>query len=161
MAPGDYGLSTAINAPSQITIHGVAGQQRPRLQFSTGAWLALNDSTLRYVAVDQTYAPARAVTTAGGKLDQVVIRGGATVDCAVGVTNGTVRNSIVVARSANGSAICSSAWNTTNNSTYRNVTAIAQGGAAIQADAMTASANVLLTVINTIAKAGPTGAASR
>ena len=66
VASGDYGLSTAINAPSQITIHGVAGQQRPRLQFSSGAWLQLNDSTLRYMAIDQTYATARAVTTAGG-----------------------------------------------------------------------------------------------
>src|SRR4051812_26276862 len=35
--PGDYPLTAALEKTAQITIHGVAGQPRPRLLFNSGA----------------------------------------------------------------------------------------------------------------------------
>src|SRR5215213_8491229 len=34
VTPGDYGLAATLSDPATLTIHGVAGQPRPRLVFS-------------------------------------------------------------------------------------------------------------------------------
>ena len=64
MAPGDYPLTTTLFTQVPITIHGVAGQPRPRLFFSGPGQMGLhlaNDSTLRYVEVDQERDDASAL----------------------------------------------------------------------------------------------------
>jgi hypothetical protein len=157
VGPGTYGLGTQINAPSQITIHGIAGQPRPVVKFSGLSQLALQDSALRYVELEHQYA-GTVVASWGSKLDQVVVKGAIQAECAVAVYNTTIRNSIVVARDPIGSAICAGASHATNTSTFRNVTAIARDGAAIEAYAEDSTANSIVNVINVIAKAGPAGA---
>jgi hypothetical protein len=157
--PGLYLLGAAsLDDQAPITIHGVAGQPRPVLVFTGPHWVSLGNSTLRYVEIVQGEPTAAALLASGSTLDQVVVRGGSAADCAAGIVNSTTRNSIFVARNTDGSAICSGAWASNNASTFRNVTAIAHNGAAIDASAGGSTGNATLNVINVIAKADQVGA---
>ncbi len=154
VAPGDYQVAE-IKQLSPVTVHGAAGQPRPRLHFS-GGWMILNDSALRWVEIDQATPAAKGLTSWGGTVDQVIVRGGSAADCAA-VVDSTMRNSVVEARSPDGSAICTAAFNSSDTSTYRNVTAIAHKGNAIEAEAIDSTANLHVNLINTIARADAGG----
>jgi hypothetical protein len=159
VAPGKYIVNTTLDNPAPITIHGVAGQPRPRIVlYASGGDVTLHGSTLRYVEVDQEQY-GRAVTGWGAKLDQVILKGAPTgvAPCVAAVDDSTIRSSVVIARGG-GSAVCAGAeLGSTNNTTLRNVTAIATTGVAIEAYAKD-TANVLVNVVNTIARTGPSGA---
>jgi hypothetical protein len=163
LSPGDYPLSATLEAPHQITIHGIAGQPRPRLQFSgsnqLGLWLRWA-STLRYVEVDQAAAGTgqmALIAFDGSKVDQVVAKA---PDTAMDVrNNSTVRDSIAVASATNGRALVAGAIGSyTITNTFRNVTAIAtgSGGVAIDAFSWTLS-HVTVNLVNSIARGGPGG----
>jgi hypothetical protein len=161
VAPGDYQLTAnTLFAPAQVTVHGVAGQPRPRLLFSGPGQFGLDlasGATLRWVEVDQqTTLGAAAIDATSSTLDQVVATGsgnGATV----GSRNSTIRNSTVVASAPNVPAIATSG----GTSSYRNVTAIAtgSGGVAIQAWAGGATGDVAVDAVNVIARGGAGGQA--
>src|SRR5262249_17890770 len=94
--PGDYQVTTTLQALG-ITIHGVAGQPRPRLLFTGKAQqgLKMDLSTLQYVEVDQDPASEWPALYASRSLvDQVKARG---VHQAAVVVSGMIRNSITVA----------------------------------------------------------------
>src|SRR5215208_5730022 len=152
---GDYKVAE-IEQLSPVTVHGVAGQPRPRLHFSGGGWIILQGSALRWVEIDQAAPSAKGLTSWGGTVDQVIVRGGSAADCAA-VVDSTMRNSVVEARSPDGSAICTAAFNSSDTNTYRNVTAIAHKGFAIEAEAIDPTANLHVNVINTIARADAGG----
>ena len=156
--PGSYGATTALNDPAPITIHGVAGQPRPRLSLVGAGAISLEGSTLRYIDIQQADQLPPVVQGFGAKLDQVVLRGGFSASCAASLQNSTVRNSLVIAQSLYGSAVCAGASQTHNHSILRNVTALAHDGIAIDAYATDATASVVVDVINTIAKTDPAGA---
>jgi hypothetical protein len=150
--PGNYLLAATLNNTAAITIHGVAGEPRPIVLFTGPNGASLHDSTLRYMEIVQGEPTLTALVAWKTTLDQVIVRGGSTADCAAATANSTVRNSIFVARSANGSAICAGSWQNTNTSSYRNVTAIAQDGPAIEAHAGGTTGNTTLNVVNVIAR---------
>jgi hypothetical protein len=163
--PGDYPLTATLTSGFQNTIHGVAGQPRPRLRFSGAGQDGLHlyhDSTLRYVEVDQAAADnsPRALYADGGKVDQVIAKAPVV---AADMRKSTISNSIAVASGTNGRALVTYAdANYSNTSTYRNVTAIAigSGGVPIEATASsTGSATVEL--VNVIAYSGPGGLSFR
>ena len=157
--PGLYGLAETLSVPTHVTIHGVAGQPRPVVMFTSLAGVTLQSySTLRYMEIVEAEPTMTALAGQNATVDQVVVKGSSAADCAVALVNSTMLNSIVVARTTDGNAICSGAFQGMNLSSYRNVTAIAQNGAAIEADAYGPTANVILDVVNVIAKAGPVGA---
>jgi hypothetical protein len=157
--PGLYGLADTLSAPAHVTIHGVAGQPRPVVIFTGLHGVALQSySTLRYMEIVEGEPTMTALVGQNATVDQVVVKGSSAADCAVTLVNSTMLNSIVVARTPDGNAICSGASQGMNLSSYRNVTAIAQNGAAIEADASGPTANVILDVVNVIAKAGQVGA---
>jgi hypothetical protein len=157
--PGLYGLADTLSVPSHVTIHGVAGQPRPVVMFTSLNGVTLQSySTLRYMEIVEGEPTMIALAGQNATVDQVVVKGSSAADCAVALVNSTMLNSIVVARTPDGNAICSGAFQGMNLSSYRNVTAIAQNGAAIEADAYGPTANVILDVVNVIAKAGPGGA---
>jgi hypothetical protein len=161
VAPGDYQLTAnSLFAHAQVTVHGVAGQPRPRLLFSGPGQFGLDlasGATLRWVEVDQqTTLGAGAIDATSSTLDQVVATGsgnGATVAS----RNSTIRNSTVVASAPNVPAIATSG----GTSSYRNVTAIAtgSGGVAIQAWGSGASGAVAVDAVNVIARGGAGGQA--
>ncbi len=153
--PGDYAMFDDVVDPAPITIHGVAGQPRPRLLFTGGQFVSLHTgSALRYVEVDQTIPGA--VWAIGALLDQVVVRA---PNYPLFIDGSTVRNSIVVATGPGAVAIRSNS-NSTSNSVLRNVTAIApgSGGVAVDAFAATPAGNVFIGANNVIARGGPGGA---
>ena len=132
--PGDYAMFDDIVDPAPITIHGVAGQPRPRLLFTGAQFVSLHTgSVLRYAEVDQTVPGA--IWATGALLDQVIVRA---PNYPLFIDSSTVRNSIVVATAPGGVAIRSNS-NSISNSVLRNVTAIAtnSGGVAVDAFAMT------------------------
>jgi hypothetical protein len=155
VAPGDYTLTATLKTPFPITVHGVAGQPRPRLLFSglgqQGLWVS--DSTLRYVEVDQ--APGNdwmaLYARSNSLVDQVIARGSG-YQTAV-INNSTIRNSIVVMSGPGGTALETDSNGSNSISTYRNVTAIATAGWAISAWAETDSAKIVAR--NVIARGGP------
>jgi hypothetical protein len=159
--PGDYPLTATLTSSFQNTIHGVAGQPRPRLLFSGPGQDGLHlehDSTLRYVEVDQAAADnaPRALYANGGKVDQVIAKAPV---LAADSRNSTITNSIAVASGTNGRALVTDAdANVSNTSTYRNVTAIATGSGGVPIEA-TASATGSATIhlVNVIAYGGPGG----
>jgi hypothetical protein len=162
VAPGDYPLPQGLAAVKAFTIHGVAGQPRPRLHLSTSVVSVLGGSTLRYVEVD--HDPGETGTTLwvkNGYVDQVIAKGSAQPGSITVRTEktGLIRNSVVVAPGPDGIALQTLAVGGFNaNGTYRNVTAIAEhdGGVAIQAEAdYGAYAGVLAR--NVIARGGPGG----
>jgi hypothetical protein len=162
-APGDYQLTATLATPAMITIRGVAGQPRPRLRFSGAGQqgLALGyNSLLRDVEIDQA-EPTVGLFSAPGRVDRVIVTAPGTGPlCTTHVSNSIVRDSIFVARGANGRAICSIALlGAKSTSTLRNVTAMATGSSAvaIHAEALgTSTADVNL--VNVIARGGPGGA---
>jgi hypothetical protein len=165
VAPGDYPLTTTLATPYPMTIHGVAGQPRPRLLFSGGtdAGLRVIGSTLRYVEVDQA-GPTRAIWASQSSLDQVIAKGAdqswATV---YNSQSNTIRNSIFVS-SGNSPALETGSSPAPSISTYRNVTAIATGSAGVAIEAAGASgpgANATILARNVIARGGPGGASFR
>src|SRR5215208_3718563 len=97
VAPGDYTLTTTLKTPYAITIHGVAGQPRPRLLFSglgqQGLWV-IAGSTLRYVEVDQ--APGNdwmaLYASSNSLVDQVIARASGAKTAVI--NNSTIRNSL-------------------------------------------------------------------
>ena len=156
--PGDYAMFDDIVDPAPITIHGVAGQPRPRLLFTGPEFVSLHTgSVLRYMEVDQTVPGA--IWAIGALLDQVVVRA---PNYPLFIDSSTVRNSIVVATAPGGVAIRSNS-SSISNSVLRNVTAIATGnsGVAVDAFGMTASGSVMIGANNVIARGGPGGASFR
>ncbi len=162
VAPGDYPLTGTLATPAAMTIHGVAGQPRPRLLFSGVAYQRLEvlyGSTLRYVEVVQ--APGNdwpALVAVQSTVDQVIAKGSGYKTAVINAS--LIRNSIVV--SSRGDAAVAVAIETSANgansvSTYRNVTAIATGssGVAIRAWGYDGYAGILLR--NVIARGGPGG----
>jgi hypothetical protein len=152
--PGEYELTATLKTPYPMTIHGVAGQPRPRLRFKgLGQGLQVLGSTLRYVEVVQD--PGNdwwALYAYQSSIDQVIAKGSGWV--AAEVSNSVIRNSIVVSSHPNGGVALQTGSNGANsNSTYRNVTAIATTGWAIRAWANTDSTNILAR--NVIARSGP------
>jgi hypothetical protein len=157
VGPGDYVLPATLADPAAITIHGIAGQPRPRLLLSGPKYVDLHaGSTLRYVEIDQTDPGALWATNA--LLDQVIVRA---PNYPLFVESSTVRNSIVVATGTSGVAI-RSVSNTATNSALRNVTAIASGygGVAVYAFAQSPG-NVAIGANNVIARSGAGGASFR
>jgi hypothetical protein len=156
VASGNYSLGQTLADPAKITIHGVAGQPRPRLLFSGAGQNGLrleHGTTLRYVRVHQS-ASSYALGVWDADIDQVIANA---PNFTVGIKKGVIRNSIVVATASNGHAIGSGASDT-SLVTLRNVTAIApaSGGVAIQAQA-TDSGYAGVLVRNVIARGGPGG----
>lgn len=158
LTPGDYAMFDDIVDPAPITIHGVAGQPRPRLLFTGAQFVSLHTgSVLRYVEVDQTVPGA--IWATGALLDQVVVRA---PNYPLFIDSSTIRNSIVVATGPGAVAIRSNS-NSTSNSVLRNVTAIApgSGGVAVDAFAATLAGSVNIGANNVIARGGPGGASFR
>lgn len=164
VAPGDYQLTKTLATPAQITIRGVAGQPRPRLHFvgagQTGLAIGFN-SLLRYVEIDQA-EPTAGLYSAPGRVDQVIVTGpGGGPLCTGQISDSIVRDTIFVARGANGRALCSLAiLGIKTASTVLNVTAMATGanGVAIHADTVGATSSTNLNLVNVIARGGPGGA---
>jgi hypothetical protein len=157
VTPGDYTLTATLKTPYTMTIHGVAGQPRPRLLFTGLGQQGLQviyGSTLRYVEVDQDPANDwQALYASSNSLIEQVVAKGSGSRAAV-INNSMIRNSIVVSTNPNGGVALQTDSNGANvNSTYRNVTAIATTGWAIRAWAYTDSVNVLAR--NVIARSGP------
>jgi hypothetical protein len=155
--PGDYPVTAVLSDPAPITIHGAAGQPRPRLVFTGGGtnWLELTKgSTLRYVELHQT-GSSRALQALDAKVDQVIAKA---PNFTVGIQNSTIRNSVVVATGSSGNAIGTGTI-ATSTVTLRNVTAIAtgSGGVAIQAWAHSGAGNATIFATNVIARGGPGG----
>ena len=159
LAPGDYPLSATLQA-NHITMHGVAGQPRPRLLFSGPGQLGLRVwyGTLRYAEVDQLAATGTpAVWASHSTVDQLIAHAPSRT---AEIHNTIIRNSIVVAFGADGRALETSTAAAENTSTYRNVTAIASGsgGRAITATAAYGSAGkATIHAINVIARGGAGG----
>jgi hypothetical protein len=160
VTPGDYALTSTLE-PEHITMHGVAGQPRPRLRFSgpgqqgVRLWYA----TLRWVEVEQ--APGTgigALWTGNSTIDQVIARTDDTVVTAA-IQNSAIRNSMIVASGDDGIALQTSTSGATNSSTYRNVTAVASGanGIAIHVRAGFAAGRASITATNVIARGGAGG----
>jgi hypothetical protein len=101
----------------------------------------------------------RALFGDASSVDQVIVEGfGAEVTAEI-ERGSTIRNSVLLAFGANGSALETASVNYVATSTYRNVTAIAtgSGGVAIQARAWGVSGNVTVNLVNVIAEGGPGG----
>ena len=157
VAPGDYPL-TGLKA-SAVTIHGVAGEPRPRLLFDGGPTPAMRMryGTLRDVEIDQ--APGNTgilLAVEDSTLDQVVARGTGQPDWQTLWTGGdvTIRDSIVVAPGWDGTAIRVDAPGNLATATLRNVTAIAPepGGVAIHTEASGAKGYAAVLARNVIAR---------
>jgi hypothetical protein len=101
VAPGDYALTGMLQTSYGITIHGVAGQARPRLLFSGAGQQGLRvmyGSTLRYVEVDQ--APGNqwpALSAENSSVDQVIAKGSGAGAHTARIWNSVIRNSILLA----------------------------------------------------------------
>jgi hypothetical protein len=161
--PGGYPLTQTLSEGgymgglAKITIHGVAGQPRPRLQFSGPGQRGVDlegGSTLRYVEIDQA-SPDRALFAGGGAdVDQVVATAhGDTGIVTAQIRNATIRNSVVVASGANARALATeSGSGPPITAAYRNVTAVASGSGAVTIDAYAATqASVTAHLVNVIA----------
>ncbi len=155
--PGLYGLTASLDDTAPITIHGEAGQPRPVLAFVGDNSVKLTGSTLRHVEIAQMGLYAPALIGQAAIVDGVVVRGGGSADCAASLVDSTIRNSVVVARRTDGSAICSGVSSATNTSSVRNVTAVAHNGAAIEGYASGTTGGSALNVVNTIARTDPQG----
>jgi hypothetical protein len=156
--PGDYPLTATLSTPFAMTIHGVAGQPRPRLLFSGAGQGGLRldfGGTLRYMEIDQA-ANNKALFAAGASVDQVIAKASTTGEPTASIRNGTIRNSIVVTSATNGQALATTTTTGTITSTYRNVTAIAtgSGGVPIVADAQLGG-SATIHLVNVIAYGGP------
>jgi len=157
--PGDYMASGSVSVGQGVTLHGVAGEPRPRLLLSGGPSVILyQGATLRYVEVVQP-ANNNAIYSLAGNVDQAVVRATDVTFCGTTLQGGSIRNSIVVA-SGGGTAICTTGSTQPLAVSYRNVTAIAtgNGAAAIEARAAGPGGGANLDLVNVIARGGPNGA---
>src|SRR5215216_1791013 len=156
--PGDYAITAELSDPAPITIHGIAGQPRPRLLLAGGnEFVGLRQgSTLRRVEIDK---PAQgALWATGAIVDQVIVRA---PNLPLFVENSTIRNSIVVATAPNALAI-RSVSNSLTNSVLYNVTAVATGTGGVAVDAFSqGGGTVFIGAGNVIARGGPGGASFR
>jgi hypothetical protein len=150
--PGNYLLWQGLSTPAPITIRGIPGQPRPILQTFVAGGIYLQDSTLRYADVYQVDQFGSALTAKGSTIDQVGFKGGTLAKCVVATQNSTIRNSLVISRSSDGSGICANALQSSNTTIVRNVTSVVYEGQAIEATAIDSTANVSVSVKNTIAK---------
>ena len=161
--PGEYALTTTIADPGEITVHGVAGQPRPRLVFSGDAQEGFRvgwHSTLRYVEVEQKSDSGNpAIFTSTSTVEQVVAKSSAPSSPTATIQKSEIRNSIVLAHGINGRAIQTSTSGGKNGSIYRNVTAIAtaSGGKAIRVFAAGAAGYSTVDLVNVIAQGAPAG----
>ena len=160
--PGNYALTTTLYTPAQITIRGVPGRPRPRLEFSGPAQngLVVASSMLRYVEINQAAPYATGLDMISGQADQVIVTRSAGTECTAVITEGTMRNSIVSAPGVDATAVCALAGSYSLRTTsLRNVTAIAtgSGGVAIEAAAWDRG-NVTVNLVNAIARGGQGGA---
>jgi hypothetical protein len=166
VTPGDYTLTQAVYDPATLTIHGVAGQPRPRLHFAgpngDGLWLQ-HGSDLRYVEVEQPTPGARTLVVRLASIDQVIARSAGTSNTPTLIAHdSTVANSIFIATGDGGAAVGSNVYylGTANGTvTLRNVTAIAtgSGGVGILGTGFGTPTNLLIRTINVIARGGPGG----
>jgi hypothetical protein len=164
--PGEYTLTCEVNDHATLTIHGVAGQPRPRLHFSgpngDGLWLQ-HGSDLRYVEIEQPTPGARTLVADLASIDQVIARSAGTSNTATLIAHdSTVTNSIFIATGVSGVAVNSDVYyaGTPNTTvTLRNVTAIStgSGGVGILGSGYGTPTNLLLRAINVIARGGPGG----
>jgi hypothetical protein len=155
--PGLYAPTGSVDDTAPITIRGEAGQPRPVLAFGGTYSVNLTGSTLSHVEISQLGLYEPALIGHAAIIDQVVVRGGGAADCAASLVDTTIRNSVVVARSSDGSAICSGASSATNTTNVRNVTAVAHTGVAIEGYASGATGGSAVNVVNTIARTDPQG----
>ena len=162
VAPGDYPVTQALYPPAQVTLHGVAGQPRPRLLFNSQAHelYLQHDATLRYVEVHQASWGHALSAHSSSTVDQVILTGAGPGWQTAVINNSAIRNSIVVSSGTNGIALLTRnySWSIPNSSSYRNVTAVAtgSGGVAIEADA-SVKAKATIHAANVIARGGPGG----
>lgn len=166
VTPGDYTLTQDVDDPATITIHGVAGQPRPRLHFSgpngDGLWLQ-HGSNLRYVEIEQPTPGARTLVAELSSIDQVIARSAAIQNTPTLIAHdSTVTDSIFIATGDGGAAVGSDVYylGTPNTTvTLRNVTAIATGtgGIGILGGGFGTPTNLLIRTINVIARGGPGG----
>ena len=162
VTPGDYTVTSSLVAPAQITIHGVAGNPRPRLMFSGQGQSGLSlgfGSTVQYVEIDQAAQAAALWAMDASTVDQVIVKGpggGFAWSELVAINNSTIRNSIVVASGSNARAIVTATAGGTLTSKFRNVTAIAtgSGGVAVEAHAVVGG-KATVEATNVIARGGP------
>jgi hypothetical protein len=151
LASGDYPLTSTVQTPTQITIHGASGQPRPRLLLSNNAELrVVAGSTLRDIELDQSSTTTALLAADSSLIDQVVIRGPFGAD----IENSAIRDSLVVATADHGYALQTGANGATETGTYWNVTAIATGsnGVAIEAWAGSANGKATANLTNVIAR---------
>ena len=153
--PGDYTLNNALYPPYQTTIHGVAGQPRPRLLFNSNSddLYIQHGTTVRYVEVHQAGSGIALEASSSSVVDQVVLTSAGPGFATAVIDNSTISNSVVVASGTDGRAIKTSAYAVNSNGTYRNVTAIAtgSGGVAIHAEAAL-KGKATVNAINVIAR---------
>lgn len=156
--PGKYSLTATLPTPATITIHGVAGQPRPRLVFSGASQygvLLLFGSTLRYVEIEQAGAD-RALYANASTVDQVIARGTGSNAATAVIQDSTIRNSIVTASGTGARALRTDSDGGTTGGVYRNVTAIASGSGGVPIEAYSQSAgSATIQLVNVIAWAGP------
>jgi hypothetical protein len=157
--PGEYQLASWLQIPSNITVHGVEGQSRPRLLLS-GAGVQVLGATLRYVQIEGGLGGWALTTASGATIDQVVVKA---LGYGADIQNSTIRNSIVVAANSLSPVIRAIAWGGANTSTLRNVTAInTGGGVAIEANAGSSPAGkATIHASNVIARGGPASVSLR
>jgi hypothetical protein len=161
VAPGDYALTATLDTAVPLTIHGVAGQPRPKLTFSgaqNGLRLDSSGSLAQYLEVVQAEPGTRVLYLSGATGDQLILNS----DGDANVQSGsTLQNSIVV--TSGDSAITTTTNGATNNSTYRNVTAISTDplGFGIRVSAAGATGHGTGNMFNVIAKGGGGGASIR
>jgi hypothetical protein len=159
--PGDYSLSSTLEDPYQITIHGIAGQARPQLSFSgagqDGVRLT-HGSSLQYVEIEQKANSLAVFAADSSVIDRAIARasGG---DATAMVQNATIRNSIVVSSGTGGTAVETTVNGANTTSNYRHLTAIAtgSGGVAIKVQALSFG-HATVNASNVIARGGGGGA---
>ena len=157
LKPGDYQVPYPIENTHPVTIHGVAGQPRPKLHLGNGIQVRLTGAKLTYAEIAQYWPGPATLAATNSTFEQVIVRGSPQADCAAAIFDGTMRNSIVIAQNPNGNAICAQSFQGLNTGSYTNVTAVAHAGTAIEAHAAGATASVSLAVFNTIANVGVNG----
>jgi hypothetical protein len=162
--PGSYGSASA-RMPLTITgtaaglyIHGVSGQPRPRLYFSSpGDGLLLSGpATVRDLEVDNPPGNGLEISAGASSLvERVVVSAGGGSGWACLVNGGTIRDSLCLDGGSDASAIYVSPSGDANVA-VRNVTALASGPSAAGIEAIAArGASVDVTVRNAIARGNP------
>ena len=162
--PGSYGSDSA-RMPLTITgtaaglyIHGVSGQPRPRLYFSSpGDGLLLSGpATVRDLEVDNPPGYGLKIATGASSLvERVVVSAGGGSGWACLVNGGTIRDSVCLDAGSDARAIYVDPSGDADVA-VRNVTALASGPSAAGVEAIAArGATVDVTVRNAIARGDP------